>query len=209
MASVPPRPTNLGNLPRLLAYAQGPGLERHLYRAKRAVPALAPALVWLMLAWRGTGQSHRLEVLDAPLLAALQDADQLPEPEILDRTLGYFADPDVAFVQTPQHFYNVPEHDPFGSQAPLFYGPIMQGKDGWNAAFFCGSNAVLRREALMQLGITDYVRELEERVPRALAADVTHSGTVSGSRGAAPLERDVLGRWPQPTVRPGLRGGRS
>ncbi len=92
------------------------------------------------------------------------DADQIPAPEILHRTLGYFRDPKVAFVQTPQWFYNVPPGDPFGSQAPLFYGPIQQGKDGWNAAFFCGSNAVLRREALMAVGIRYYVRELEHRV---------------------------------------------
>jgi cellulose synthase (UDP-forming) len=96
------------------------------------------------------------------------DADQIPSPHILDRTLGYFADERVALVQTPQWFYNVPPDDPLGSQAPLFYGPIMQGKDGWNAAFFCGSNAVLRREALMQIGIANYVRDLELRVQRAL-----------------------------------------
>jgi cellulose synthase (UDP-forming) len=96
------------------------------------------------------------------------DADQIPSPDILDRTLGYFADERVALVQTPQWFYNVPPDDPLGSQAPLFYGPIMQGKDGWNAAFFCGSNAVLRREALMQIGIANYVRDLELRVQRAL-----------------------------------------
>ncbi|EFV90920.1 cellulose synthase catalytic subunit [Dietzia cinnamea P4] len=96
------------------------------------------------------------------------DADQVPEPEILDRTLGYFTDDGMAMVQTPQYFVNVPDSDPLGSQAPLFYGPIQQGKDGWNAAFFCGSNAVLRREALMQLGITGYVTAVEDGVARAL-----------------------------------------
>lgn len=99
------------------------------------------------------------------------DADQVPDPMILDRTLGYFADdPEVALVQTPQWFVNVDEADPLGSQAPLFYGPIQQGKDGWNAAFFCGSNAVLRRDALMQLGIVGYVRNLEQSVATALRA---------------------------------------
>jgi cellulose synthase (UDP-forming) len=97
------------------------------------------------------------------------DADQVPYPEILDRTLGYFNDRRVAFVQTPQYFGNVPPSDPLGSQAPLFYGPIQQGKDGWNAAFFCGSNAVLRRESLMQLGLTNYVADTEQRVRHALA----------------------------------------
>ncbi|WP_446740381.1 glycosyltransferase family 2 protein [Nesterenkonia sp. YGD6] len=99
------------------------------------------------------------------------DADQIPDPLILHRTLGYFADEErVALVQTPQWFINVDEADPLGSQAPLFYGPIQQGKDGWNAAFFCGSNAVLRREALMQLGIVGYVRELEDSTRRTLRA---------------------------------------
>ncbi len=98
------------------------------------------------------------------------DADQVPDPSILDRTLGYFRDPEVALVQTPQYFTNVPDADPLGSQAPLFYGPIQQGKDGWNAAFFCGSNAVLRREALMRLGIVGYVRETEASVREALTA---------------------------------------
>lgn len=98
------------------------------------------------------------------------DADQIPDPRILDKTLGWFRDPQVALVQTPQWFTNVTESDPLGSQAPLFYGPIQQGKDGWNAAFFCGSNAVLRREALMQLGIVGYVREVEGAVDDALRA---------------------------------------
>ena len=96
------------------------------------------------------------------------DADQIPLPEILDNTLGYFDDPLVALVQTPQVFGNVADKDALGSQAPLFYGPIQQGKDGWNAAFFCGSNAILRREALMQLGIVRYVREVERAVLKAL-----------------------------------------
>ncbi|MEJ1154446.1 glycosyltransferase [Microbacterium marmarense] len=99
------------------------------------------------------------------------DADQIPDPLILHRTLGYFADdPAVALVQTPQWFGNVDDADPLGSQAPLFYGPIQQGKDGWNAAFFCGSNAVLRRDALMQLGIVGYVRDLERSTMRTLRA---------------------------------------
>jgi cellulose synthase (UDP-forming) len=96
------------------------------------------------------------------------DADQIPLPHILDRTLGYFRDPKVAFVQTPQWFYNVPEGDPLGTQAELFYGPILQSKDGWDATPFCGSNTVLRREALMQLGVTQYVKDLHRRIERTL-----------------------------------------
>jgi cellulose synthase (UDP-forming) len=125
--------------------------------------------------WRGRPRHAKAGNLNNALLQTqgelilMLDADQVPQPTILDRTAGYFRDPGMAFVQTPQPFYNIPPGDPFGSDAPLFYGPIQQGKDGWNAAFFCGSNAVLRREALMQIGIARYVVELEERLRRALA----------------------------------------
>ncbi|WP_136517421.1 MULTISPECIES: glycosyltransferase family 2 protein [Cellulomonas] len=111
--------------------------------------------------------NNALALTDGELILVL-DADQIPTPDILDRTVAYFDDPQVALVQTPQFFTNVPEADPLGSQAPLFYGPIQQGKDGWNAAFFCGSNAILRRDALMQLGLVGYVRETERTVREAL-----------------------------------------
>jgi cellulose synthase (UDP-forming) len=126
------------------------------------------------LDWSGRARHAKAGNLNNALLATtgefilMLDADQIPTPGILDRTLGYFRNPRLAFVQTDQPFYNIPPGDPFGSDASLFYGPIQQGKDGWNAAFFCGSNAVLRREALMQLGVTRYVVELERRVRRAL-----------------------------------------
>jgi cellulose synthase (UDP-forming) len=125
--------------------------------------------------WRGRPRHAKAGNLNNALLATqgefilMLDADQLPTPGILDRVLAYFQDERVAFVQSDQPFYNVPPGDPFGSEASLFYGPIQQGKDGWNAAFFCGSNAVLRREALMQMGIIRYVVELEQRVKRALS----------------------------------------
>ncbi|OUE28269.1 glycosyltransferase family 2 protein [Clavibacter michiganensis] len=130
--------------------------------------------------WSGRARHAKAGNLNNALLTTegefmlILDADQVPEPEILDRTLGYFDDRRMALVQTPQVFVNVPDADPLGSQAPLFYGPIQQGKDGWNAAFFCGSNAILRREALMLLGVSRYVTDIEISVFRALrtAGDV-------------------------------------
>jgi len=46
------------------------------------------------------------------------DADTRPFPTLLERTLGYFRDPDVAWVQTPQWFYDIPE----GSRLPDWLG---------------------------------------------------------------------------------------
>jgi cellulose synthase (UDP-forming) len=116
---------------------------------------------------------------------AVFDADQVPEPHFLDRALGYFDDPEVAFVQTPQEFWNTPPSDPLGSQAELFYGPIQQGKDGWGAAFFCGSNAVLRREALMALGLTMFSRSAAERVRKALRDGRRRLQTLADKRTAS------------------------
>jgi cellulose synthase (UDP-forming) len=145
--------------------------------------------------------NNALLATDGEFLLVL-DADQVPDPAILDRTLGYFADPAVALVQTPQWFTNVDDADLLGSQAPLFYGPIQQGKDGWGAAYFCGSNAVLRREALMQLGIVGYVRDVERSVRAALRASeelltrARREARAHGPAAVAALDRvgEALGR---------------
>jgi cellulose synthase (UDP-forming) len=97
------------------------------------------------------------------------DADHIPKPQFLKRVLPYFytynlfigkyEQNQIAFVQTPQDFYNIPPGDPFGHQAHLFYGPLQQGKDGMNAAFYTGTDAVLRREALISVGLQHFADE--------------------------------------------------
>ena len=97
------------------------------------------------------------------------DADHVPRPEFLDRTLGFFRDPKVAIVQVPQQYHNLDsvQHRVswkskrmFGEQ-DAFFNLVMPGKDNWNAAFFCGTGAVLRREALTPHGgiLTDTITE--------------------------------------------------
>lgn len=56
------------------------------------------------------------------------DADTRPFPTILENTLGYFRDPNVAWVQTPQWFFDLPE----GERLPKF----LQRKMGKWAAYF-------------------------------------------------------------------------
>jgi cellulose synthase (UDP-forming) len=72
------------------------------------------------------------------------DADTRPFPTILEHTLGYFKDPDVAWVQTPQWFFDIPEGVPlpkllkqwmgkpghlFGSLVEKIIGPVKVGSD--------------------------------------------------------------------------------
>ena len=103
--------------------------------------------------------NHALSVTDGELLA-LFDSDHVPTRAFLQLTIGWFLrDPQLSLVQTPHHFYSP---DPFernlraGTTVPnegqLFYGLIQDGNDLWNAAFFCGSCAVIRRDAVESIG---------------------------------------------------------
>lgn len=93
-------------------------------------------------------------------LVVVFDADHAPVKEFLRRTVGHFReDPRLFLVQTPHFFLNP---DPveknlstwlrMPSENEMFYSVVQRGLDRWNAAFFCGSAAVLRRAALVEAG---------------------------------------------------------
>lgn len=102
--------------------------------------------------------NHALGLTDAPFLAVL-DADFVPQRAWLMRAMGFFADPRVGIVQVPHSFYN---HDPLQQNLALrnampddqrfFFEAIMPGRDGWDTAFCCGSNGILRRDAMAAIG---------------------------------------------------------
>jgi cellulose synthase (UDP-forming) len=111
--------------------------------------------------------NHALTVVDADVLAIL-DADHVPTADFLLATLPYFADPAIAFVQTPQDFYNLDsfEHQRRGdgrvfNEEAVFYRVIAPAKNRWQAPFWCGTCALIRTEALRSVGgvATDSVTE--------------------------------------------------
>lgn len=93
-------------------------------------------------------------------LIVVFDADHAPVREFLRETVGYFSqDQKLFLVQTPHVFLNPdPVEKNLGtwshmpSENEQFYSVVQCGLDRWNAAFFCGSAAVLRREALDEVG---------------------------------------------------------
>lgn len=98
--------------------------------------------------------NHALGRTDAPFVAVF-DCDHVPSPAFLERTLGHFADRRVALVQTPQYYANADQHPvarAAWAQQSLFFGPIARGKDARGAMFCCGTNMVLRRRALEDVG---------------------------------------------------------
>lgn len=103
--------------------------------------------------------NHALGVTSGEFILQL-DADHVPLPSMLDRLLGYFTDQRVAFVQSPQDFYNTDsfthvvndEGRRLWEENRIFFSLIQPGKDSWNSAFFCGSCGVLRRRAVEEIG---------------------------------------------------------
>lgn len=83
------------------------------------------------------------------------DADHVPVPAFLERTMGAFTGPRVSFVQTPQYYANRTTNRVAAGaheQQEIFYGPIMRGRNFFGAAFSCGTNVVFRRSALREVG---------------------------------------------------------
>ncbi|WOK35988.1 UDP-forming cellulose synthase catalytic subunit [Sphingomonas sp. C3-2] len=89
-------------------------------------------------------------------LIAVFDCDHVPTRAFLQLTVGWFQrDPKLALMQTPHHFYspdpvqrNLSIDKDMPGEGDLFYGAVQKGNDLWNATFFCGSCAVIRRDAL-------------------------------------------------------------
>jgi len=100
-----------------------------------------------------------LKTLSSPLVAIF-DCDHVPTRSFLQMTVGWFLrDRKLAMLQTPHHFYspdpferNLEQFRVIPNEGELFYGVVQDGNDFWNASFFCGSCAVLRRTALDDVG---------------------------------------------------------
>ncbi len=137
-------------------------LGNHERAEVRALAARHGALYYC----RGSSEFAKAGSLNAGLghtdaeFVLVLDADHIVLPQFLERTLGYFDDPTVAFVQTPQSFYNTESFlyrrargRPAGWwELKMFFHCTQLAKNRWNASFFCGSSAVLRRSAIDDVG---------------------------------------------------------
>ena len=88
------------------------------------------------------------------------DADMIAKTTFLERTIGFFIDPQMALVQAPQVFYNP---DPFQNNLQLynvipneqdfFMREVLTRRGMFNAVLNVGSNAVFRRSAIEAIGM--------------------------------------------------------
>ena len=103
--------------------------------------------------------NNALRITDGEYIAVF-DSDHAPVRSFLKKTMGWFIrDGKLGLLQTPHLFFtpdpverNLDIFKKVPNEGQLFYGLIQDGNDNWNAAFFCGSCAVLRRGALNEIG---------------------------------------------------------
>lgn len=103
--------------------------------------------------------NEALTVTDGEYVAIF-DCDHIPTRSFLQVGMGWFLrDEKLAMLQTPHVFFSP---DPFEknldtfhttpNEGELFYGIVQDGNDLWNASFFCGSCAIIKRGPLLEVG---------------------------------------------------------
>jgi len=92
-------------------------------------------------------------------LIAVFDCDFMPFPQFLERTIGFFRDPKLAMVQTPQHYFQPDFHNRnlgidrvMPSDLDYFFRYLQVIRDRFNAVICCGTSYVVRRTALESIG---------------------------------------------------------
>lgn len=98
-------------------------------------------------AWRAKNE------LDYDIVAQM-DPDHVPVSDFLERTLGYFLDPDIAFVVAPQVYGNQENFIARAAafQSYVFHGVIQRGGNGMRAPLLIGTNHLYRVVAFSEIG---------------------------------------------------------
>ncbi|GAB4140348.1 MAG: glycosyltransferase [Cyanobacteria bacterium J069] len=111
--------------------------------------------------------NHALPRTSGELIVVF-DADFVPTRNFLMRTVGFFQDPQVALVQTPQTFYNTDPiaynlglEDVLTPEEEVFYRQIQPIRDGAGSVICSGTSFVVRRSVLDEIGgfVTDSLSE--------------------------------------------------
>lgn len=115
--------------------------------------------------------NNAMKFTTSPLLLTL-DADMIPRHEFLMRTIPYFMKnqqaikdglepnhPKIGFIQTPQCFYNTDlfqfnlhSENRIPNEQDYFYRDVQTAKNATNSVIYGGSNTVISREALGDVG---------------------------------------------------------
>lgn len=100
--------------------------------------------------------NNALKYIKGDLFAVL-DADMIPKKDFLSKTVGYFVDENLAFVQTPQVYYNQDMYQynlnkNIPNEQDFFMREIEEARASINAVLHVGTNAVFKRSAVEEIG---------------------------------------------------------
>ena len=100
--------------------------------------------------------NNALKQITGDLFAVL-DADMIPREEFLKKTVGYFSDENMAFVQTPQVYYNQDMYQynlakKIPNEQDFFMRDIQEARASRNAVLHVGTNAVFRKKYVEEIG---------------------------------------------------------
>ncbi|MDQ7836598.1 MAG: glycosyltransferase family 2 protein [Humidesulfovibrio sp.] len=94
------------------------------------------------------------------------DADMNPLPDFVEPLVAFMEQHQkLAFIQTPQYYSNFEANrvaKAAGLQQAVFYEYICEGKSAQDAMFCCGTNVILRRAALLDVGGFDETSVTED-----------------------------------------------
>ncbi|GGN39968.1 hypothetical protein FHR83_006607 [Actinoplanes campanulatus] len=131
-------------------------------------------------------------------VVAQMDPDHVPYPNFLERTLGYFADPDTAFVVAPQVYANLTESFVARGAAELaylFHGVIQRGGNGLGAPLLIGTNHLYRPAAFKQIdGYQDSI--IEDHLTSMVIFGAVNPATGSTWRGVYTPDIIAVGEGP-------------
>ncbi len=113
--------------------------------------------------------AHVMALDERPAYIAILDADFVPTPAFLSRTVPFFGDPGIGLVQTPQHFFNpdplqvnlkaeriLPDDQRFAQCVDL------PARDAWGVATSCGTSSIVRVASLLEIGGFPYESVCED-----------------------------------------------
>ncbi|MBS4956066.1 MAG: glycosyltransferase [Clostridium sp.] len=100
--------------------------------------------------------NNALNIITGDLFAVL-DADMIPKKNFLTKTVGYFSNENMAFVQTPQVYYNQDMYQynlnrKIPNEQDFFMRDIEEARAANNAVLHVGTNAVFRKKYVMEIG---------------------------------------------------------
>jgi cellulose synthase (UDP-forming) len=142
-----------GNDPRVKEMARRLGV---LHFSRKGIPAFnQPSGQFRAKTKSGNHNAWRYQFERYYDVVAQMDPDHAPLPCFLKRTLGYFRDPDVAFVVAPQVYGNMYENwvaHGASVQQYLFSGVVERGGNGLDAPLLIGTNHLYRPSAWQEIG---------------------------------------------------------